>query len=296
NTFPYFLRAVLWSPQGAGKAVGVVASVGGTGNCTITLDNDGLWNTATADRCKLIERGMVLQGYDGTSGEKKGEPVRVMDVDKDLGKFIIYGDATGTAKTTFADGDYFVPSDTGGLDIPGMNDVPGMLDVLDDDNTFQGVNRASAGNRWARAYVKDGSASVYDYDLLSKFFRKCYNPKEAVAHIESVASYANHHFHDRIRYTPMETFEEDYTRCRVEGTWLYADEDMDRDKIAVIDFDNVTIRTSGEIGPLSPEAAGWHWVQGRTYLEYIIGCWFTLAAEDVRKCGLLKINNASFSA
>ena len=291
NTFPYFLRAVLWSPQGAGKAVGVVASVGGSGNCEITLDNSGLWNTETADRCKLIERGMVLQGYDGSTTEKKGAPVRVADVDKDTGKFIIYGDASGSAATTFADGDYFVPSDTGGLDIPGMNDVPGMLDVLDDDNTFQGVNRATAGNRWARAYVKDGSSSTFDYDLLSKFFRKLYGPKEAVAHIESIASYANHHFSDKIRYTPMETFEQDFTRVRVENTWIYADEDVDRDKILVIDFDNVTLRMSGGIGPLSPEAAGWRWVQGRTYLEYIIGCWFTLAAEDVRKCGYLKIDN-----
>lgn len=296
KTFPYFLRAVLWSPQSASKAVAVVASVGGTGNCTITIDNSGLWNTVTADRCKLIERGMVLQGYDGTTTAKKGAPVQVQDVDKDTGKFIIYGDSAGTAVTTFADGDYFVPADTGGLDIPGMTDIPGILDVLDDDNTFQGVNRALATNRWARAYVKDGSSSTFDYDLLSKFFRKIFNPREAVAHIESIASYANHYMADKIRYTPMETYQEDYTRVRIENTWLYADEDVDRDKVLALDFDNVSIRESGGIQPLHTTAAGWHWVQGRTYLEYIIGYWFTLACEDVRKCGYLKINNASFAA
>ena len=295
RTFPYFLRAVLHSPQGAGKAVGVVGSVGGSGNCTVTLSNSGLWNTSTADKCKLIERGMVLQGYDGTTLVKKGLPVQVEDVDKDAGTFIIYGDASGNAPTTFSSGDYFVPSDTGGLDIPAMTNVPGLLDVLDDDNTFQGVNRAAAGNRWARAYVKDGSGSAFDYDLLSKFFRKCYNPKEAVAHIETVAAYASHFFADKVRYTPAETFEQDYTRVRIENTWLYADEDCDRDKIMVVDMENVNIREAGGIQPLHPAAAGWHWVQGRTYLEYLLGYWFTLAAEDVRKCGLLKVNPSSFT-
>lgn len=292
RTFPYFLRAVLWSPQAAGKAIGVVGSVGGTGNCTITLSNSGLWNTVTEDKAKLFERGMILQGYDGTTLEKKGLPVQVEDVDKDLGKIIIYGDSTGTAPVTFSSGDYFVPSDSGGLDKPAMVNVPGMLDILDDDNTFQGVNRAAAGNRWARAYVKDGSAATFDYDLVSKFLRKVFSPKEAVAHIETVAKYAAHYFSDKVRYTPAETFEQDYTRVRIDGTWLYADDDVDRDKILVVDTDNVTIRQSGGIQPLHPAAAGWHWVQGRTYLEYVIGYWFTLAAEDVRKCGLLKVSTA----
>lgn len=296
ETFPYFLRAVLWSPQGADKAVAVVASVGGTGNCTITIDNDGLWNTNTLDRCKLIERGMVLQGYNGTTNAKKGAPVQVQDVDKDAGTFIIYGDATGTAETTFADGDYFVPADPGGLDVPAMSNVPGFLDVLDDDNTFQGVNRAAAGNRWARAYVKDGSSSYFDYDLLSKFIRKCYGPKEIVANIETVQKYASHHFADKVRYTPAETFQEDYTRVRIDNCWMYADDDVDHDKILCIDFDNVTIRQSGGIQPLHPSMSGWRWVSGRMYMEYILGYWFTLAAEDVRKCGYLKVNPANFAS
>ena len=295
ETFPYFLRAVMWSPQGFDKAVGVVASVGGTGNCEITLDNAGLWNTNTLDRCKLIERGMVLQGYDGTTNAKKGAPVQVQDVDKDTGKFIIYGDATGTAATTFADNDYFVPADPGGLDVPAMTNVPGMLDILDDDNTFQGVNRASAGNRWARAYVKDGSSSYFDYALLSSFIRKCYNPKEIVANIETVQKYASHHFADKVRYTPAETFQDDYTRVRIDNCWMYADDDVDHDKILSIDFDNITLRQSGGIQPLHPAMSGWRWVSGRMYMEYILGYWFTLAAEDVRKCGCLKVNPSNFA-
>lgn len=295
ETFPYFLKAVLWSPQGAGKAVGVVASVGGSGNVEITLDNAGLWNTKTEDRCNLIVRGMILQGYDGTSSEKKGLPVRVADVDYDTGKFTIYPGASGAAETTFADGDYFVPADPGGLDIPAMTVVPGVFDVLDDDNVFQGVNRALSTNRWARAYLKDGTSSIFGYELLSKFFQKLHNPKEAIAHIETVQNYARHYFADKIRYTPAETFKEDYTRVRIDNTWLYADDDMTRDAIACVDFNNVTIRNSGGIQPLHPAAAGWRWVQGRTFLEYILGCWFTMAAEDVRQCGLLKIDNTKFT-
>lgn len=294
DTFPYFLKAVLWSPQGANKAIGVVGSVGGTGNCSITLSNEGLWNTVTEDRAKLFVRGMILQGYNGETNAKKGEPVRVSDVDYDTGVITIYPDATtSAAATTFAAGDYFVPCDNGGLDVPAMSNVPGVLDVLDDDNTFQGVNRAETGNRWARAYVKDGSSATFDYDLLAKFFRKLYNPKEAIAHIETVASYAKNYIMDRVRYNPLETFQEDYTRVRIENTFLYADDDMDRDKIAVVDFANVSVRNSGGIQPLHPAAAGWRHIQGRPFLEYLVGCWFTLAAEDVRRCGLLYVDNSN---
>ncbi len=296
KSFPYFLKAVLWTTTGSGKAVGVVASVGGTGNCTITLDNAGLDNTITEDRCKLLVRGMVLQGYDGSTNLKKGAPVTVADVDYDLGKFVIYGDESGNAPTTFSDNDYFVPADPGGLDIPAMTNVPGIPDILDDDNTFQGINRALPTNRWARAYCEDKSSAYFDYDVLAKFFRKLHNPKEAVAHIETIASYDRHYFGQRIRYTPMETFKEDYTRLRIESTWLYADEDVNRDRVLVVDFDNVSIRTSGGIGPLHPAASGWRHVQGRPYLEYLLGCWLTTATEDVRQCGNLKIDNDNFAS
>lgn len=289
ETFPYYLRAILWSPQGANKAVGVVASVGGTGNLTITLDNAGLWNTEQADRCKLIERGMYLQGYDGTSLTKKGDPVCVIDVDKDAGTFTLE-----SSTVTFADNDYFVPSDAGGLDDPKF-DCPGVLDVIDDDNTFQGINRAAAANRWARAVVQDGSSSAFNYQLLTKFFRKCFDPKEAIAHVESIQSYAQHHMASGIRYTPAVTYEEDYTHLKIDNTTITSDDDVDRDKIIVPDFNTITIREAGPIGPLHSTAAGWKQVEGRPFMEYVVGKWFTLAATDVRKCGVLKIDNDRFA-
>lgn len=289
DTFPYYLRAILWSPQAANKAVGVVASVGGTGNLTITLDNDGLWNTKQEDRCKLIERGMYLQGYDGSTLVKKGDPVVVDDVDKDLGKFTLE-----SSTVTFADGDYFVPSDAGGLDNPQF-DCPGVLDVIDDDNTFQGVNRAATGNKWARAYVQDAHLSAFNYTLLSKFFRKCFDPREAIAHIESIQAYVLHHMAANVRYTPAVTYEENYTHLKVDNTVITSDDDVDRDKIIVPDFNAITIREAGPIGPLHSTAAGWKQVEGRPFMEYVVGKWFTLAATDVRKCGLLIIDNTKFA-
>ena len=289
KTFPYYLRAALWSPQAAKKAVAVVASVGGTGNLTITIDNAGLWNTETKDRCKLLERGMILQGYNGSTDLKKGSPVRIAHVDRINGQFTLH-----SSDVTFADNDYFVPCDSGSLDDPVL-DMPGILDVLDDDNTFQGVNRALAENSWARAFVHDGTSEIFDYEHVSDFILNCNSPKELVAHIETVRRYASHYFADKVRYAPAETFRENFTRVQIDGSYLYADEDMDRDKIAAIDFDNVKIYERGPIGPLHPAAAGWHWVQGRTYVEYIVGKWFTLGATNLQKCGLLKVDNDKWS-
>ena len=288
QTFPYYLRAILWSPQGANKAVAVVTTLN-TYNLTITLDNAGLWNTNQADRCKLIERGMYLQGYDGSTLVKKGDPVCVVDVDKDAGTFTLE-----SSTVTFADNDYFIPSDAGGLDDPKF-DCPGVLDVIDDDNTFQGVNRAAANNRWARAQVQDGSSSAFNYTLLSKFFRKCFDPREAIAHIESIQAYVQQHFASGIRYTPAVTYEQDFTHLKIDNTTVTSDDDVDRDKIIVPDFNAISIREAGPIGPLHPTAAGWKQVEGRPFMEYCVGKWFTLAATDVRKMGVLKIDNTRFA-
>jgi hypothetical protein len=147
KTFPYYMRALLWSSQNAQKALGKVASVNGL---EITLDNAGLWNTSTTDICKLFEPGMIVQAYRSTA--KVGAPVEISAVDKKLGKITLDSDPG------LADNDIFVLADIGGMDVPYTTLFPGILDVIDDDNTFQGMNRSTATNAGFRAVVKSASS------------------------------------------------------------------------------------------------------------------------------------------
>jgi hypothetical protein len=275
--FPYFLRALVWSSQSSGKAIGKAASVSGT---TITLDNAGLWNTALKDRAKLFEPGMVLQWYRGDV--KLGTPVEVFAVGK--------GDGTVTlsADPGIADNDVCVPSDIGGLDSPGMENFPGLLDVIDDDNVFQGVDRSDSSYAWARGRVVDATGVQFGYKPISTFLDTVYNPPKAFAHKDLVRAYWEQNFRSDIRYTQGGTFEDGFETVKVDNTTIYADWDTDRDKLIVADFESLKIYETGAMEILPGGGTnGWRQVAGRTLLECPVGWWGTLGATDVRKMGVM---------
>lgn len=275
KTFPYYTRALLWTSQNAKKALGKAVSVAGT---TITLDNVGLWNTATTDRAKLFEAGMFVQTYRGTA--KVGSPVMITAVDKELGKITLESDPG------VADNDVFVCSDIAGLDTPYTDLFPGILDVIDDDNTFQGVDRSQAANAMFRAVVESASGVTFGYDLLSDFFHKCYNPAQAFANYKLVREYWKDNVQENVRYAPGGNVPDGYKglSIQVDQTTLLEDDDVDMDKVIVPDFENMRI---AEAGVRNLFDMGWQQVPGRPFLEYVVAYWGLLLAEDTRYMGLL---------
>jgi hypothetical protein len=274
RTFPYYVRALLWTSQNSTKALGKAASIDGT---LVTLDNEGLWHTATEDRAKLFEKDMYVQVY--RSGVKVGAPVRITGVDRKLGKIQISSDPG------VADDDVFVCSDVAGLDQPYSTLMPGILDVIDDDNTFQGINRDTTGNEDFRAVLKDATGLALDHELLTNFFHDVYDPETAFTNWKIVRKYWQDNLASNVRYTPGGKFVDGVDGVRVGRTNLMMDDDVDEDKIIVPDFANMRIADRGGVENLFNK--GWQQIPGRPFIEYVVVWWALLLAEDCRYMGLM---------
>jgi len=176
KTFPYYMRALLWASQNSYKAVGKVASVsdGGT-TTTVTLDNVGLSHTATLQLCLFLERGQWLQAINSSTGAKIGTPFKVTSVQKRSGTFTLLS----AEDPGLADDVLITFSDSEGLDTRYSTLFPSILDVIDDDNTFQGVDRSTAGNEQFQAYVDDQSSTFPDRRDLDDFLAEVGYPKQA---------------------------------------------------------------------------------------------------------------------
>lgn len=279
KAFPYFLRAMLFSPMGSLKAVGQVVSVATSTNITVTIDNAGLWNTATKDRAKLIEPGMYLQAY--RSSAKLGAPFKVTSVAKAAGTFTIDADPG------LADNDLLVLCDIGGLDVPYPSDFPGFQDLLDDDNEIQGTNRALAANAWARSNVVSGSGGTFGRAMLTDFFNTCYMPAEAFCHPDMINAYFTSVLADQVRYADTRTFSDGVVGLTIDNTVLKSDWDMDRDKVFVPAFAESGIRLAdkGAAAPLF--GLPWQQIGKRPFLEQSYAKWMMLIGEDFRKTGIL---------
>ncbi|HBC89540.1 MAG TPA: hypothetical protein DCZ94_21595 [Lentisphaeria bacterium] len=275
ETFPYYVRALAWTP--ASGILGVQA--GAISTLTVTLDNAGLWNTAVTDRAKLFEPGMFVQVL--TSGYVKvGDPVEITAVDKVLGTITLASDPG------CADNCVFVLSDIAGLENGYNNSGPGILDAIDNDNTFQGVDRSTAANSKFRAVVT-GSAGAVLYATLSQFFHDCYDPEFACTNYKVIDRYWALNIQENVRYTPYDVNVKDgYRSILVKNTQLIEDDDCDCDKIIVPNLKNLSIQEApGGISNLFDK--GWQQVHGRPFMEYIVAYWASLVAEDCRYMGRL---------
>lgn len=275
EALPYYMRAMLWTGSAANKALGV--QNGAASGNVVTLDNDGLAHSANAaDRVKLFEFGMWVQPY-SSADAKLGVPVRITDIDKRNGT-ITLSDASACA-----DNAYFVCSDIAGQDVPYTDKFPGILDVIDDDNTFQGVDRSAAGNGWAQAIVTDGSASTLNFDTLSQFFYDCYNPTEAMCHGDLMRAYYSSQLAENTRYMNRE-YKDGFESITIDGTRLVAADDVDRDKIIVPDMKNMWV---AELGISNLFDQGWYPLNKQTMLEYVLVYIGRLVAKDCRKMAQL---------
>jgi hypothetical protein len=283
ETFPYYIRALFWTPNAGilGQAVSISGLV-------VTLDNVGLWNTATTDRAKLFEPGMFVQTLT-SAFVKKGNPVEITGVDKKLGKITLASDPG------IADNDVFVLSDIAGLENGYNVSGPGIFDAIDDDNTFQGVNRSLAENAKFRAVVTNANNVAPTFDLLDTFFYDCYEPETAFTNHKVIKRYWDLNVKENIRYTMNDVSVKDgYRSIMIGKTTLVEDEDSDCDKIVVPDFKSLSIQED-PAGIQNLFGKGWQQIQGRPFMEYIMAYWATLmVGGDCRKMG--RLDNVSITA
>ena len=275
DTFPYAYRNNLWTPSSGILGRGNEEASGSV----VTLDNDGLWATNVLDRAKLFEVDMWVQIIDGTTLAAKGAPVQITAVDKKLGKITL------SDVTNYANNDYFVPSDQAGLEVSYGKFSPGLLDVIDDDNTFQGINRSLAANSRFRAQMKNASNAALTYDTASDFFYDCHDPKFAITDYRVIREYWKDNQRSNIRFEQGSNYADGYRAVTIDKTQLVADEDAHVDKVLVVDLDNIMVADAGAFQNLRNE--GWVRVPGRYYLEYIVVYWMLLYGIDVRYSGQL---------
>jgi hypothetical protein len=276
TVFPHYKR-LLWMLPSSG-VLGVAASIATT---TVTLVNTGLWNTHAYDLNKRFLRGMWVQVLT-SAGVARGGPVRVEEVERDAngaGDTIVLSSDPGVQAT-----DLLVITDIGGLE-HGYNQFgPGLLDIIDDDNTFQGTNRATTGNQDFRAYVQ-GSAGAVTYATLSAFFARMDDPKEAFTTWPVIDAYFKNELRANVRFNGTTEFVDGARSVTIGSTRLIADKDLFSDRIIVPDFANMALATKG--GLENPWGEGWRRVQGRIFAEYVLAFFGLPFAEDCRKMGVL---------
>jgi len=273
--FPSFLQVMCRTPQ---SGIVLVANAAES-NLGVGVDNAGLWNTATGDRCKWLEEGMYLQFYRGVR-EKVGGPVEIAYVDHDNDK-VYLKESRGVADNDFAvlttiDGDedmYYIASEDG-------NDQelsPGIYDVLDDDNTFQGVDRSLATNHWARATVTNRSGGAITKSTLRKFFRDT-KATEAATAPEVVDHLFEQLFAGNIRYVDeRDRYKYGYDSVKFHNVRVMAVPDGLKDSIDVVDFDDVCLATKGDIE--DPHGEGWYPLRKTTIRCRDFAFWGRLVAR-----------------
>lgn len=284
--WPYYMKTIFWTPTSG--VMGVVAS--NSSSTTVTIDNTGLWNTLTKDRCKLFIPGMWIS-FRSSAGVSRGDPRRVVSVDYTAGTFTI------DSAITIYDGDIITITDVQGLEDGYNNESsPGLYDAIDDSNTFQGIDRSSATYARLRAVVHDNSGTprAPTRDLLVNFFHACYEPDEAITHFDQLENLFKILVitPDSRRFVNVQDYKDSFNSIQVGRTRIIEDDDHDRDKITVVDWSQVFMVDKGEVSDLF--GRGWYPLETRPFMCRNVAWCGLLAAQDVRKCGVLKDLTCAF--
>lgn len=278
--FPYYMRAQLWT--GSNGIMGVVSGVAAN---VVTLDT-GLWNNDIRDRAKYFQRGMYIQFLNSAGDTPRGEPVRITAINRKTGTVTIASTPAGVVAT-----DIMVMSDIAGLENNYANSINGIFDVIDDDNTFQNIDRSLGENADFRAVKHYGStpgtAEALSYERASEFFHDLFDPELAITDYRVIKKYWKDNINANQRYTGSDMdFKDGVRSIMIDKTRLVEDDDAHVNKIIVPDFKNMYIADLGSFKNLFDE--GWKSIQGRPMLEYIVEYWCQLVAEDCRYMGVME--------
>lgn len=277
ETFPKYYQNAIFTP-----ATGILGTVASVSTTTVTLDNAGLWNTHANDLNKRFEADMWIQ-FLTSAFAKRGDPVYVTDAPYQGATVVISSAVPG-----LADNDVVVPSDIAGLEVAYNQFGPGILDMIENDNTYQGVDRSAAGKAQFQAVVSGNSGTdrAVSYAVLSAFFKRMRDPMEAWTSWELIDAYFQNSFQPNIRFEDRGDFQDGFRRIKVANTWLTEDWDMFNDRVIVADFDNMFVADKGSVENL--EGEGWKRIEGRPFWEYVVSYYMLLAATDCRNMGVLE--------
>lgn len=272
---PVFFRAWMYASKDSYKAIAKFASISGL---TVTPNNSSLnpW-TAVKDRCRMIEDGMFLQVY--RSGSKVGAPVMVTSVSHSLGTFTIDADPGLTA------GDLFVPCDGGGLDVPFSSEFPGILDIIADDNVFQGTDRSLATNSKFRANIRDFTSLTLNRKNLEDWFSELKDPAVAFTSRKVLEKYYTDNIHGQVQFMQAMNYQDGTPSITIGTTKLAVDDELPQNEIWV-DDGGIRMASAGEMKDLFDN--GWTQIPGRPMMELVQAMFELTHAEDTRYMGRAK--------
>jgi hypothetical protein len=277
--FPTYLQLMVRTPQ---SGIVLVASAAES-SLGVAVDNYGLPNTVTGQRLKWLEEGMYLQWYRGVR-TKVGEPVPITYLDHD-NNVVYLAESRAVADNDFAvvttidgDEDMFYIGGTGTGNEQEMS--PGIYDVLDDDNDFQGIDRSLAVNNWARAVVTNMSGAVPTKATLRKFLR---DTKATVATTSpEVLDYLyDQLFASKQQWVNTEEFKYGWRSIKFQNVDIVGVPDGLSDSIDVVDFNEVFIAQKGGIE--DPFGKGWYELPKSTKQCRDFCWWGRLVARKVSK-------------
>lgn len=274
ETFPYYLRALLWT-----RETGVLGQVVSVSSSVITLDNAGLDHGHADDYAKYFEVDMVVQVLT-SAGVKRGNPTRITA--KTATTITLENIPAGVV-----DNDVIVLSDLGGLDSVYNVSSPGLFDVIDDNNTFQGVDRTAAAGEKFKAVIHDnnGTPRAITKDLMLAFLYDLRDPAIGYTGYKMIENYFDAELASSNRYVNQMELKDGHRGIQVGATTLIDDPEAHSDKVIVPDFANMQLADKGAFNDMFGN--GWHQIDGRPFLQFNVVYWALLLAQDTRYCGYI---------
>lgn len=234
-------------------AIGVVNSVSGT---TVTLRHtgnttSGLVYDSPKDANRLFSDNMFVQFYNTASPPVPvGDPVFVTFLEY-LSDEVTFNAVPGGVGAGYL----IVPTDSLGL-TQGLNLFgDGLFDAIDDDNTFQGIDRSQAANARFRSFVHAATNSgAIDYAQMSEFFRLfsgrlgAQPPKEAFTPMEVIRRYYEVVFRGQQMWTNPNAnmqYVDGWGSVVIDRTRLIQDDELPMDQVVIPDLESITVQQAG---------------------------------------------------
>jgi len=285
-----FDKVLLLGPESG--QIGECYSRSGT---TITLRNSG--NTSSGleydspkDANRLFSDNMFVQFYT-TADVPVGEPVFINYIEYLSPTIGISAVPTGLPDSTSCDGYKIVPCDALGL-TNGINLFgPSIYDAINEDNTFQGVDRSSNPRFNAYKQAASGSGEI-NYSQLSTFFRLLSGrlgnkpPTQAFTPWEVMDRYFQVAFRGQFMWTNPKTntgYEDGWATIKIDRTTLVQDDEMPMTQIVVPDFPQLTLQQAGY--PTTVD--GVKRIPGKLIMDYVELYYGILAMLNPRTSGRL---------
>ncbi len=256
-----FNKVLTLGPQSG--AIGVYSETTAGTTSTVTLrhsgnTDSGLVYNSPKDANRLFSDSMFVQWYNG-SDVAQGDPVFVTFLEYLSDQVTFNALPTGITA-----GWYAVPTDSLGLTAGYNLFGPGLFDAIDDDNTFQGIDRSTSANARFRSFVHAATSSPngpINYEQMSEFFRLfsgrlgAQPPKEAYTPWEVIRRYFEVAFRGQVMWTNPNAkteYVDGWGSTMIDRTRLIQDDDLPMDQVVIPDMSSISVQQAGEPAAVQP--------------------------------------------